>query len=251
MSQTTQLLDTLKRCLRAKGLSYRDVADALGLSESSVKRLFSQQTFSLQRLEDVCRYLDMSIYDLARLTATRDDQRRDTLSEEQEHALADDPVLMSYFYLLLVGWRAARIGRRLSLDTAGQNRYLTRLDRLKLIELMPRNRVRLLTDSRIRWNPRGPVRQRYEQDVKREFVAHAFDSKHDTIKLESSELSEASIKVLQRRIDRFAEEFAELTEIDRNLPADQKQGFGILIGARPWTFWNIVDRMITSAVDGQ
>ncbi len=137
MSQTTQLLDTLKRCLRAKGLSYRDVADALGLSESSVKRLFSQQTFSLQRLEDVCRYLDMSIYDLARLTATRDDQRRDTLSEEQEHALADDPVLMSYFYLLLVGWRAARIGRRLSLDTAGQNRYLTRLDRLKLIELMP------------------------------------------------------------------------------------------------------------------
>lgn len=251
MSQTSHMLDTLKRCLRAKGLNYRDVAEALDLSESSIKRLFSEKTFSLQRLEDVCRYLEMSIYDLARMAATRDDQRHDELSDEQEQALADDPILMSYFYLLLVGWSVPRIGRRLALNQVGQNRYLTRLDRLRLIELQPRNRARLLTDSRIRWNPKGPVRRRYEQRVKDEFVAHRFDTAHDTIKLESAELSDASIMVLQRRIDRFAEEFAELTEIDRSLPADQKRGFGILIGARPWTFWNIVDGMIRDQIEAK
>ena len=67
MSQTSDLLAALKKCLRAKGLTYRDVAQALQLSEASIKRLFSEQTFSLSRLEDVCRFLDMSIYDLARL----------------------------------------------------------------------------------------------------------------------------------------------------------------------------------------
>lgn len=61
MSQTNHLIKTLQRCLRAKGVTYRDVAGALDLSESSIKRLFSEKTFSVQRLEDICRYLDLSL----------------------------------------------------------------------------------------------------------------------------------------------------------------------------------------------
>ena len=53
MSQTDQILTALKKCLRAKGLTYRDVAAALELSEASVKRLFSEQSFSLKRLEEI------------------------------------------------------------------------------------------------------------------------------------------------------------------------------------------------------
>ncbi len=240
MSQTTLLIGTLKRCLRAKGLTYRDVATAIGLSESSVKRLFSEKTFSLRRLEEVCRFMEMSIYDLARLAASQDDPRIDRLTEEQESALAANPVLLSYFYLLLVGWKPYRIGKRLKLNEVGQVRYLTQLDRLKLIELMPRNRVRLLTDSRITWSANGPVRRRYESQVKHEFVDHSFEMADETLRLESSELSDASISVLLRRIERLVQEFSELTEIDRHLPQEQKRSFAILVGARPWTFWNIV-----------
>ena len=62
MNQTQDLLRELKKCLRAKGLAYRDLAMALKISESSVKRIFSQKSFTLARLEQVCRFLDMSIY---------------------------------------------------------------------------------------------------------------------------------------------------------------------------------------------
>ena len=240
MSQTSHLISTLKRCLRAKGVTYRDVAAAIGLSESSVKRLFSEKTFSLQRLEEICRYLEMSIYELSRLAAAGDDHRSDRLTDEQETALAADPVLLSYFYLLLIGWKPYRIGQRLKLDEAGQVRYLNQLDRLRLIELMPRKRARLLTDSRISWSATGPVRRRYESQVKREFVSHAFAAANESFRLESSELSDASISVLLRRVDRLVEEFSELTEIDRHLPQEKKRSFGILLGARPWTYWNIV-----------
>ena len=68
MTQTAELLNTLKKCLKAKGLNYRDLARRSNLSEASIKRLFSEQSFSLRRLEEVCRFLDMSIYDLARMT---------------------------------------------------------------------------------------------------------------------------------------------------------------------------------------
>ena len=103
LNQTQDILKSLKKCLRAKGLGYRDLAEALDLSESSVKRIFSKQSFTLERLEEVCRFLDMSIYDLTRLTRidTKDEITRLTL--EQDQGLADDPLALTYFYLMLTG----------------------------------------------------------------------------------------------------------------------------------------------------
>lgn len=240
MSQTSQLTKALKRCLRSKGLTYRDLAGALRLSESSVKRLFSEQTFTLHRLEDICRFLDMSILDLSRLAAAHDDGKPTELSEEQENALVSDPVLLCYFYLLITGWKPYRIGKRLKLDEPGQQRCLTRLARLKLIDLMPRNQVRLIIDPRTRWRSDGPIRTRYESRVKQEFVGFDFKGPDEALDLQYGELSEASIRVLLRRMSRLADEFSELVELDRNLPPDNKRGYGLLIGARAWTFWNAV-----------
>jgi predicted XRE-type DNA-binding protein len=54
MAELQQLLVTLKRQIKARGLTYRDVAAALKLSEPSVKRLFSTGNLSLERLVDIC-----------------------------------------------------------------------------------------------------------------------------------------------------------------------------------------------------
>ena len=48
---TEQLIDALKRVLKSRRLTYADLAAGVGLSEASVKRLFSQRTFTLERLE--------------------------------------------------------------------------------------------------------------------------------------------------------------------------------------------------------
>jgi DNA-binding Xre family transcriptional regulator len=67
MSQTRPLIDTLKQELRKRRINYRQVADALELSETSVKRLFSDEAFSLKRLEKVCELLSLDISDLVHL----------------------------------------------------------------------------------------------------------------------------------------------------------------------------------------
>lgn len=51
MPQAQKLVSTLKRTLKAHGKTYSQVAAHLGLSEASIKRLFSRGNFSLQRLE--------------------------------------------------------------------------------------------------------------------------------------------------------------------------------------------------------
>ena len=50
MTEIAQLIDTLKRLLKAQGMTYRDVARELDVSETSVKRLFASGRFRLERV---------------------------------------------------------------------------------------------------------------------------------------------------------------------------------------------------------
>ena len=59
----TQLIATIKRQLKSKGLTYRDVARALQLSEPSVKRLFSSERFTVDRLAQISHLLEFTLAD--------------------------------------------------------------------------------------------------------------------------------------------------------------------------------------------
>ncbi len=61
MPQTKLIIDALKQELRKKGLTYKQVADRLNLSEASVKRLFAENSFSLARLGQVCGLMNLEI----------------------------------------------------------------------------------------------------------------------------------------------------------------------------------------------
>lgn len=236
MTQTRHLLATLKRCLRAKGLRYRDVAAGLGISEASVKRIFAEESFSLVRLEEVCRLLDITIYDLARMAAMSATNQATLLSLEQESALAEDPLLLMYFYLLLNGWAPSRIARKFRATSIQTTRILAKLDRLKLIELHPKNRVRLLTKRNIMWRKGGPIRRLYESQIRTEFLRSAFDGEAELMRLETGELTDASMKIMERKIIGLTKEFDDLIELDLSAPEAEKKSVGMLVALRPWVF---------------
>ena len=54
MALAAELMDQLKHELKSNGVTYKDVGEALEISESSVKRLFRDQDMSLSRLERIC-----------------------------------------------------------------------------------------------------------------------------------------------------------------------------------------------------
>jgi DNA-binding Xre family transcriptional regulator len=64
MRQTNLIVETLKRELRKQGINYQQVAQQLDLSESSVKRLFAERSFTLTRLVQVCELLNLEFSDL-------------------------------------------------------------------------------------------------------------------------------------------------------------------------------------------
>ncbi len=241
MSQTQNLLQSLKKCLRARGLTYRDVAVALEISEPSVKRIFSEQTFSLQRLEDVCRFLDLSFYDLARMTRHDGEEEITQLTLQQERGLANDPLVLTYFYLLLTGRTPAKISKEFGLDAQQQTSMLVRLSKLKLVELLSNNNGRLLTGRRIDWRRDGPIRKLYQRQVQSAFMESKFDGGDEMFRFDTGELSAASVSVLTKKFEKLSQEFDEFAELDISTPAAKKKAYGLMLGFRPWTFWQILE----------
>lgn len=241
MSQTRDLLNSLKRCLRAQGLTYKDVAEALDISEPSVKRIFSEQTFSLQRLEDVCRFLDISIYDLARMTRIGTEDEITQLTMQQERGLAKDALVLTYFYLLLTGRTPAKIAREFGLDELQQATMLARLSKLKLVELLPKNNARLLTGRRIDWRHEGPIRKLYQKQVQQAFMDSGFRGSDEVFRFDTGELSVASVSVITKKFEKLSQEFDEFAELDISTSVTNKKAYGLMVSFRPWTFWQILE----------
>ena len=93
MQQTLAIVEALKRTLKARGITYAQVARSLRLSEPSVKRLFASGHFTLDRLEQVCELAHTTITELVRAAeGTKDELSQ--LAPDQERAIMSDRKLL-------------------------------------------------------------------------------------------------------------------------------------------------------------
>ena len=231
---TRAIVETLKKVLKARGMTYADLALALRVSTPTVKRLFSQRTFTLERLEEILKVLELDFHELARMSHGRRSGPAE-LSVEQESALAKDARLFSVFWLLCNEWRFDEIVSEFRLGAAHITSYFARLERLRLIDWRPGNRARLRVPKHYVWRTGGPLRKAYGLKVVTEFMRARFDAPHDAFHFEAQELSAESAIVVKRRLERVAAEINELVEIDAATPAKKRVTLGVLLACRPWS----------------
>jgi DNA-binding Xre family transcriptional regulator len=231
-----RIINSLKRVMKSRQVTYRELAGRIHLSEASVKRIFSRETLTLARLGDICQALEVSLAELVRLSEEQSSDAPELLTLEQEKALATNPDLLACFYLLANGRSGRDVMVELGVDERSVRRLMVRLDALRLIELRSRLRARARAASVIAWRRDGPLRLRYEKQVRGEFLQAAFAGAGEALHFLSAELSEASSKVLLRKMERLAGEFRDLAELDRTVPAREKRSVGALLAVRPWVF---------------
>lgn len=235
MTEIEGLLRVLKQVLKQRGMRYADLARGLGVSEPTVKRMLSTGRIDLARLERICGLLEIDLHELTR-RARGDRERRRHLDLAQEEALADDPRLLLVFHLLCNDWAVDDIRGEFGLDGPGTTLLLAALDRLRLIELLPRDQVRLRVPRGFEWREDGPVRRRHVQAATGEFLRHAFGGRDALLVMEVRELADSSAAVLKRRLGQLAAEFREMAELDAGLPPARRRSVGMLLALRPWVF---------------
>jgi transcriptional regulator with XRE-family HTH domain len=235
LPQTSLLIAALKRALKARGVTYAQVAQTLELSEASVKRVFSEESFTLQRLEQVASLAGLSLTELARMVEDSSDSVRQ-LTEEQEQLLVEQPRLFLVFYLLLNQYTLEDIVRDYEIEQLEGVRLLARLDRMGLIELQPGNCVRLRTSRFLAWRETGPIRRFFDERIREEFFESRFDQGGELLKFVSGMLSRASLRVMERKLALLAQEFTELSRLDASLPLEERHGCSVMLAQRLWKF---------------
>ncbi len=233
MSQTRPLIDTLKRELRKQRITYKDVSRALGLSETSVKRLFSEEAFSLKRLEKVCALLHLDLSDLVRLME-KNIELTTQLTLEQEQELVSDIKLLLVALLLVLKLEFHEIVEIYDISETEGIRLLAHLDRMKLIELQPGNRVKLMISPNFSWIPNGPIQKFFERKVQPEFLDSSFNGPGEYRVFASAMLSRSDNAEIVRKIQHLANEMNELNIESSSLPLEQRFGTSLLLAIRPW-----------------
>lgn len=233
MALSSELIDALKRVLRAQDLTYRDVATGLQLSEAAVKRMFSRRAMSLVRLEQLCALLDVGLAELS-AEAARARKPLATLSNTQEQALVDDPALMLALFLTLNRVPITDVLQKFDFTEPQWIGLLVRLDRLGIIELLPGNRARSRTGRNFRWRADGPMERHFRLRLLGDYFRTPFDGARDALLMLSGSLGDDGARQLRQRLEEVAQEFDTLLARDASLPATQRHGVSLVLAIKPW-----------------
>ncbi len=235
MSTTLDLVAALKAELKAAGLTYADLAQQLGMAESSIKRIFAKGDMPLSRIDEVLRVLKMDFAELARKVADAQPLRRE-LTQEQEAAVIADRKLLLIAICAFSQWTFEQIVATYSFTDAECVKYLVLLDKLGIIELRPLNRYRLKVAKGFRWRPNGPVMQYFRRHVADDYFSGGFEGEGEMLMLVHGQIGRSLATTFVERLQRVGQDFAQQHLADQKLSPEQKRPYTLVVGMRSWLF---------------
>jgi transcriptional regulator with XRE-family HTH domain len=235
MSTTQDLVTALKAELKTAQITYADLADKLGMSESSIKRIFAKADMPLSRIDDVLRVLKMDFAELARKIDDAQPLWRE-LTLEQERAVVADRRLLLLAICCLSQWTFEQMTQTYTFTEAECVAYLLVLDRVGIIELRPLNRYRLKVSKGFRWRPHGPVMEYFRKHVAADYYSGGFDGDGELLMLVHGQISAAQATSFVERLQRVGQDFAQQHLADQKLPGEHKRAYTLVVGMRSWLF---------------
>ncbi len=233
MKQIKAVLQTIKGLLKHHQINYAQVAQHLGLSESSIKRSFSQGQISLNRVIKICAMMDMELVDLLQVMQNQSNELVQ-LSAQQERVIVSDLRLLLVTVCVCNHWSFAQIHETYCIEEPELIQMLLQLEAIDLIELKPNNKIRLKVSPHFHWIENGPIQAFFERNIQQDFWQSQFTQPGELRLLVNGMLSKESNALMQKHMARLKQQFSQLSEQDQFLPMEQKHGTTLLIGMRPW-----------------
>ena len=235
MSTTTDLVAAIKKELKAAQMTYADLALALDMAESSVKRMLAKGDMSLSRVDAICRALKLDFAELARRVADAQPLLTE-MTAEQERAVVADKKLLLVAICVLSQWTLEQITAQYRLSEAECVKYLVQLDRIGIIELRALNRYRLKLAKTFRWRPHGAVMNYFRDHALLDYFAGGFDAKGEGLLLVHGSVSRTLAPMFMERLQRVAQDFAQQHQTDQKLAEKDREGYTLVLGMRSWEF---------------
>jgi transcriptional regulator with XRE-family HTH domain len=210
--QLEDVIPKIKQLLKGRGLSYSDVAIALSLSESSVKKLFMGSDISLSRVLKICELLEIDLIDVLADIKESPLQKFKFTKDQEDLLYTNDSCFNLYWMLVIEEIKLFEIKSQFGVDNKYLYPLLRELDRLDLIKWINDENIKTPAMDLILWENSGKLVHK----LKRTWPQRVFDKaikneKNDDYKLgiRYLKLSNSSYKEFNESLEDLILEFGK------------------------------------------
>ncbi len=223
-----KVLSVVKKQLKLQGLTYNQVAEHLGVSASSVKRLFSDRSFTYQRLEQLCELLGMDMLQILKI-ADEQESQLSKLSWQQEQEIVENPRLLLVGVCLINRCGFEEVLAKYNFEESELFQMFAIYDRFGVIDLLPGNRYRLKISTNFSWQAGGPIQQFFATQILGNYLGDPASSDGNLNRYLWGMLSESSAAELNRKIRHLIDDYLILADRDKKLPMADKLTSSMLV----------------------
>lgn len=235
-SGTENVINAVKDALRAKGWTYRHLADRLGLSESGLKKSMTTGDLSLSRLFRICEICELNP---AEILASADERgiAAVELSREQEEFLMKNPrALRLYWRLKVDGLTRAEFQKRYAVSREETSQWLGKLERVGLLTVNTRGQIEFTHHGSIRWKSESPLVKYLNGLWSRRLIDRAIEGSttNDFINIAGLRLTESQTTELRQDLLSTFEKYSRTS--GRPAPGHTAKPLALLIAFTPFDF---------------
>jgi len=224
MIETKDLMNHLKEIMKMKKITYKEIAQHLGLSESGVKKIMQADDLSLSRLQEITQYLEINIVDL--MAHISDPKILDgRFSPEIEQFFVKFPEAFDFYWKLVVERTPLnKIQKAWNLNDAELYRWLRELDQLNLIQWQKGDNIKLPARQMTRWVGRGPLTEKIQRQWAHDLVDDSYvqnTTGASTYRLRYLKISQRTKAELQKAIEELELEFLQRSVREQSLSDEE------------------------------
>lgn len=166
-----EIMAEVKRKMKILNLTQDQLAKELKVSLPTIKRWLAGKGVTLVILRRLSEVLGCPLSELI-LSAEDQGLESYTYTLEQEKILAQEPKLLAFLDLLISGKSVQAIRSRYGLSPDIVTKMLLKLDKIGLIEVHPKERVKLLLHGEPQWIKGGPLSKKFREVMIQDFLGH-------------------------------------------------------------------------------
>ncbi len=185
-----QLITALQRELKTRDLTYATLAQRIGMSEASIKRMLASGRLGLDQLDAILTATGIDWTDLVQAGAASD-PLLERLPFNQETALVANPKLFAVAVCCMNNVPANTMLTEFTITEIELVQALGKLDRMGFLTLLPNNRYALKLSRTFNWIPNGPIQEFFRNQAV-DYLSREFTRAGESFQVVNVLLSQAS-----------------------------------------------------------
>lgn len=169
-SDYSEVCRKFKSLLKERGITYRELAQKVALSESAIKKILTGKDSSYGRLFEISRALGVELGEVL-MSLQQEGPRQERFTAEQEQFFSKNlRIFLFYWKLVVENLSVEEIQAEFSLTKADSFQILRRLDQLGLLRLDEKEKVHFKRPKLSTWVGRGPLTDKVQSQWSKELI---------------------------------------------------------------------------------